>query len=159
MTAPYVDGFEQPSVGDQKNFVSKHQRREIISEHAVTVGLLGETVVARQVVLGEITPDQAASASIRASQFQIAIAYDLAKIGTNQYYAARLARLGMRTEHINGRPLNILPWFGRLSASVVRALLRDRGNLLAAAAQFEQARRQTLSQEAAFAATSHWRTV
>jgi len=160
ITLPYADGLEQPFVGEITNFLSKRQRREIISEHAATIGRLGEVVLMRQVALQEIAVESPATPEQRAQQFYIASAYDRAKTGTNQYIAARIARTGMLAERINGeRALNILPWLGRLATSVARAALRDRKNFRLAALELANAPRQIATREKAMRTIADWESI
>ncbi|HET7320080.1 MAG TPA: hypothetical protein VFI84_00665 [Candidatus Saccharimonadales bacterium] len=160
ITLPYADGLEQPFVGEITNFLSKRQRREVISEHAATIGRLGELVLRRQVALGEITKAVTASPTQRAQQFQIAAAYDRAKTGSNQYIAARIARTGMLAERINGnRALNILPWLGRLTMTIGRAALRDRSNVRLAARELFEVPGNMFTRESALGVATDWKTV
>ncbi len=159
MTLPYVGGIERPIVGRPANFRSKHQRREVIGEHGMTIGLLGEAVVAQQVALHWIEPYGKVSPESRAVQYQIGTGYDLAKGGPNQYYPARIALIAMRTERINGRPLNVLPWLGRYAACFGRALLRDWSDLPDVVRQAGKIPREIATRKRAFAATTNWRTV
>lgn len=128
LTAPFVAGEYPPYVGEVRNFVSKHQRREMVSEHAATLGCQVRLEVARQIRHGDIVPDRAATDEVLGAQFMGGVAWDLAKIGTNQYYAASIAMNGARIEVINGRFANVWPWRFRAALSLDRALLRDSGN-------------------------------
>lgn len=155
--APFMAGLEKPYAGEHRNFGSKHQRREIISEHAATLGCLGRLVVARQVMRGEITPSKKAGQEQRQEQYRFGPAYDLARSGTNQYYAANIAVQGARAERANGRLPSV--WAMRAAASVGRALIRDPGRLKDAVGTVVKTGWQARSRRAAIAAAQDWRTV
>ncbi len=159
LTGRLVIGAEQAFDGEVQNFTSKHQRREVYSEHAATLGVDVRTLVAQQILEEKIVVDKPTDFAVITEQFRAGVAYDLAKIGTNYYYATSIAANGARIEVVNGRRAHAGPWVGRAAASMIRASLRDRGNLPQAIKTATRLGLDLVSREKAMAATINPRTV
>jgi hypothetical protein len=159
MTRRVTGVSRQSPHGRPVESLTELQTREALSEHAMTGGLLGVTVIARTVSLNRVDHSgKSPRREIMDGLVRIIKAYELAQHGTNIYYVGRLARLALRGEQLYGRPHTAL-WLGRITASAAQASIHDKANAPQAWGQLEKARRQALSYASALAATHDWRTV
>jgi hypothetical protein len=139
--------------------INETVRREIITEHATTIGALGRTVLAKQVLYGLLTRGISAGSEQIAEQAYFGAAYSLACLGNNAYYTTTIAMHGARAELINGRRKHVGPWLKRAISSAARAASSDPENAAAARHAVVAMGRHLRSRPAALASVKDWRTI
>lgn len=124
-TALLVSGAERPNyqqIGPHQTH--KKQRRELLSTHAATLGLIARAATAEEVVLTSTT-------ETRQDRANYGLAHDFARLGTNGYFRVSNAMNGARDERIQGnaRLPHTAVWLSRAAFGIVWSVKNDRGNL------------------------------
>lgn len=124
-TALYASGarnLNYQKIGPHATY--KKPRRELLSAHAATLGLLGRAATAQEVALG-IEP----SAETTQGRLRYGFAHDFARLGTNGYFRVSNSMNLARDERIHGRRIHAAVCVARAAFGIVWSVKNDRGNL------------------------------
>lgn len=124
-TAVYVSGVSQPNYAHVgPHGTHKKPRRELLSAHAATLGLLARAATAEEVVLKS-------TSSTRQDRANYGLAHDFTRLGTNGYFRVSNAMNGARDERIqgNGRLPHTAVWLARAAFGIAWSVKNDRGSL------------------------------
>lgn len=124
-TALLISGAERPNyqqIGPYQTH--KKQRRELLSTHAATLGLIARAATTEEAVLTSTNETQQDRANY-------GLAHDFARLGTNGYFRVSNAMNGARDERIQGsaRLPHTAVWLGRAAFGIVWSVKNDRANL------------------------------
>lgn len=131
-TALLVSGVTRPNYRKTgPHQTHKKQRRELLSAHAATLGLIARAATAEEVIL-ESTDET------RQDRANYGLAHDFARLGTNGYFRVSNAMNGARDERIQGnkRLPHTAVWLSRAAFGVIWSVKNDRGNLVNALRTF-----------------------
>jgi len=133
-TALYVSGAKEPNFQKDRSQLPhdtyKKSRRELLSEHAASLGLLARAATAAEVTLGTSTEETQSLSG------HYGFAHDFARLGTNGYFRVSNAMNGARNERIAGRGIHAAVWVARAAFGVAWSAKNDPHGFLAAGRTF-----------------------